>query len=62
MIALSMVVPSESDPEMEYIVSKINGFWTCTCPGFKYHGKCKHRQAAIAAEYDEIFGKDGDNA
>ncbi len=25
-----------------YIVSWDSGIWGCTCPGWKYHGKCKH--------------------
>ena len=32
-----------------YIVTEDNGNYTCTCPGFKYRGRCKH-STEVASE------------
>lgn len=26
----------------EYVVEKVDGIYTCSCPGYKYRGDCKH--------------------
>jgi len=38
------VVPSASNPDEKYEISGVvlNGQVSCTCPGFKYRGSCKH--------------------
>lgn len=30
------------DGKDEYNLSKVNGYWTCTCTGYYYRGTCKH--------------------
>ena len=30
------------DGKDEYKLTKVNGFWSCTCTGYYYHGTCKH--------------------
>jgi hypothetical protein len=45
-------VPSERDPQMFYVISRINGKIRCNCPDFLKHGeengfRCKHIQAAV---------------
>lgn len=25
-----------------YTLTRANGTWSCTCPGFQYRGKCRH--------------------
>lgn len=32
-----------------YIVTNDGGHYRCTCPGFKYRGKCKHSDEIIAS-------------
>ena len=33
---------SSSDGKKTYTVSEHLGEWSCSCTGFKFHGKCKH--------------------
>ena len=28
--------------DAEYVVEKVDSVYTCTCPGYKYRGDCKH--------------------
>ncbi len=35
-------LPFTGDSGVEYTISYAKGEWHCTCPGFKYHGDCKH--------------------
>lgn len=27
-----------------YYLTQADGQWVCSCPGYQYHGKCKHQQ------------------
>ena len=33
----------EGSKGQRYTLTKENGQWTCSCPGFTYYGKCKHQ-------------------
>jgi hypothetical protein len=44
-------IPSESRPNTGYVVADAGGRWVCSCPGFTYHGHCKH-----AAKMELHFG------
>jgi hypothetical protein len=35
-----VVVGSKGD---RYYLTLADGQWVCTCPGYQYHGKCKHQ-------------------
>lgn len=46
----------ESDPNtervtgskgQEYLLSRSNNRWVCTCPGFQFRGKCRHADAKM---------------
>ena len=50
-IKKGLVAPGEDDVETRtvtsasgntYVISKENGVESCSCIGFRYHGKCKH--------------------
>ncbi len=28
----------------KYYLTNENGYWSCTCPGFTFRGKCKHTE------------------
>jgi hypothetical protein len=36
------VITVEGSKGSKYYLTQENGQWTCTCPGFKYRGSCKH--------------------
>ena len=47
---------AESDPDtrqvlgskgQKYTLTRANGAWTCSCPGFVYRGKCRHADAEV---------------
>lgn len=27
----------------KYHLTEVDGTWICTCPGFQFHGRCKHQ-------------------
>ena len=46
-------VPSETTPGMDYLLRKVNGAWTCNCPGYWSHKHCKHTLRAYNEEHPE---------
>ena len=30
-----------------YSLTRANGTWSCTCPGYQYRGKCRHVDAQV---------------
>lgn len=37
-----------------YVVSVREGQYSCTCTGFKYHGKCKHGEEVISTKINRL--------
>jgi hypothetical protein len=48
----AQLVASESNPRLFYIVRDHGR--TCTCPGFRFHGRCKHSRAAVEQRRAQI--------
>jgi hypothetical protein len=51
---VTKLVPSDSNPTRAYTTSVFGpmGSADCTCPGWKFHGKCKHVESVRAEMCD----------
>ena len=43
---------SKSKPGTKHVVQTVNGIETCTCPGYFYHGYCKHVDKPLPVYYN----------
>jgi len=43
-------VPSSSDPDVEYTLTKDSSGWRCDCQGFKYRQNCRHVKEQVKGE------------
>lgn len=46
------IIPSHSDPQTFYVVSRVGGQWRCTCDGFGFRGWCSHLNEAMQRDHD----------
>lgn len=47
---------SSTDPSREWVVVRQpSGHVRCTCPGWRYHGHCKHVSAFVSAQVEELL-------
>ena len=37
----------EGSKGQKYTLTRANGAWACTCPGYAYRGKCRHVEAQV---------------
>lgn len=51
------IIPSSRNVGEYYTVRNNNGTWTCTCPGFIYHSKCKHINEARGIKKPDVLGE-----
>lgn len=42
------LVPSQTTPDVLYLVKRVNGEYTCSCLGNLHYGRCKHVKAVVA--------------
>jgi hypothetical protein len=46
---IKWTIVSDTNPEVRYLRTQdlVEGTQTCTCPGFQFHGRCKHLERKL---------------